>query len=337
MGYQEEFSEVMEKLGKIRSANLFIFPNADPKKIKQLPEKVENELLKEYLSFLKNAIEGRDFAEFDATVELDESIKSSGVQVIDVAKTELWKKVLEALNEKREAGTLEHVKIEEVKGAGNVIIMEIQLSPGENVYFLTVHRNVASWYASCILFVNKTAVVALEPKKSVVKKVADFMDDDSDIRRLKGSILALTPCVAAVIHKEKCYVIDMGDFTKIFKFKDMINAQFEKHEETIGGLKFLSNGESFYAKVKNSVRWKKEMLTVIGSGRLEAIQQIDNNTIEKRITKHEEIKNQIVFNDNHQIDVENSSIGDLVGVLSDRIHIDLINDSLIGSEENNGK
>lgn len=329
MGYKEDFAEVLKKLTVDTQANLVIFPNTDPQKMKSLPKRVDNEMMYEYRNFLEEAVTGRNFADFGG------SSQTSDVLVANISQIDFWKKVLCAKEEIRSANNVDYLEMDKMRGAGNVVMMEIQVKPDENIYLLTVYRNVAYWYAECIFFVEEKALIDTNPVKRLKKKARGA----NNIHRIKGSIVALPPCVAAVIHNDRCYIVDVGDFTKIFKYPDIVNAQFEMHKGTINQLKFISDADALIQKIGDSVRWKKELLTAINSGRLREIADINSTDIKKRIEAREEFRERIFFDFDSKIDVERSKIGDVVGILSDRIHIDLIRDALVGREggDNSGE
>ena len=347
MGYKEDFLKALDILSDPNVVNLFIMRNTEPSEMKRFPDIVGNVLREAYIDNLKeygeNAREKPEqnfFAEFKNRPESD---CSKVLQVISTEILPVWKEISTAYINRSQENDYDRCKCG-MKQTGNVIMMVAEKSTQDRAFFLTVYRNVASWYADCIRFAD-LAIVPVNKESGELnweheelkvakqnKKKHHFLNYKTE--RLESDILALTPCVAAVIFGKHCFIIDLGEFVRIFKYEGIIDAQLAEHEDEIRNLEFVADGGNLWEGIKKSIRWKNEMLKVIDKKRLEVFRDVwdrNNEIIQRKISARKMLK--IQFDAEHRMVVNQSKLGDILGVLSDRIHVDLITGTVRGMEQ----
>ena len=147
-------------------------------------------------------------------------------------------------------------------------MMDLEFNDGTHVFFLTIYRNVASWYSNNVRFTKKST--------------GKFHEE-------KGEILALTPWVDAVISGDNCYIINETNFNKIFKFDQVIRNQIAESEPEIRGMAFIGDGDAFMSLLGKSTRHKNAMAKVILQKRLEKIKKFTPKYIREQIESRPEL------------------------------------------------
>ena len=204
------------------------------------------------------------------------------------------------------------ITVDDYRYDGNTILMDIEFNDGVHVFFLTIYRNVASWYSNSVRFTKK--------------QTGRFHEE-------KGDILALTPWVDAVISGDNCYIINETNFNKIFKFDEVIRNQIAESESEIRGMEFIGNGDAFMSLLDKSTRHKNAMAKVILQKRLEKIKKFSPKYIREQIESQPELSF-ISYTEDDKIIIDDKSFKTVVGILCGSINLDLITKELNGLMEN---
>lgn len=303
------------------SCNHYIFRNTKPIDMKPFPTPVTDMILGKYTGYLKEFLEG-NFSVGDFLL----NPAADGVKVLRAEKIPLWGKIradLEALS----VDGMNPIKIDAYNGSGNAIMMVIPVEQKEEkkeIHILSYHRNVASMLAGKIVFAKTQGFPFMR------KIMGGF--DFPDITSITGDILVLSPQVDAIIYDGHCFVFNVGNFCRIFKYEDIVNQELTASEGTIKGLRFISDGEEFWKLIHGKISLKREMLKAVENGRLTRFKETAPSTILGKIKDYSTQLPNIEFDENGNIKITDKSCRDIVGIISDRIHIDLIFNELNGVE-----
>lgn len=305
MSFTEDFKSILKRRADIVNANLFVFKNRTPKKMKVFPEEVSSVLLEKYFETLAIALEENEFVPFIPT-----AIEKGTLQVIGKEHLTLWKDIENARNEIKNVDVAE-ITVDDYNCDGNTVLMDIEFNDDTHVFFLTIYRNVASWYRNNVRFTKRTG---------------KFHEE-------KGDILALTPWVDAVISGDNCYIINETNFNKIFKFDEVIRNQIAASEPEIRGMEFISDGDVFMSLLGKSARHKNAMAKVILQKRLEKVKKFSAKYIREQIESQPELSF-ISYTEDDKIIIDEKSFKAVVGILCGSINLDLITKELNGLMEN---
>jgi len=306
MSFTDDFKHILNQRTNVINANLFILKNDAPKKIKVFPEEVSSVLIKKYFDTLTISLEENEFVSFIPT-----SVERGTLQVIAKHHLTLWEDMEKARNDINNVDRAE-ITVDDYRYDGNTILMDIEFNDGVHVFFLTIYRNVASWYSNSVRFTKK--------------QTGRFHEE-------KGDILALTPWVDAVISGDNCYIINETNFNKIFKFDEVIRNQIAESESEIRGMEFIGNGDAFMSLLDKSTRHKNAMAKVILQKRLEKIKKFSPKYIREQIESQPELSF-ISYTEDDKIIIDDKSFKTVVGILCGSINLDLITKELNGLMEN---
>ncbi len=303
MTHTEEFQDLLNREKEINVANIFILKNDNLKKIKVFPNEVSDVLLGEYFNKLRFTTAKKEFVSY-----IPDIVDKGTLQVLPVNSIELWNEILKA-RDSLNVINADDIRVQDYKCEGNTILVDIVFNDNSHLYFLTVHKNVNTWFKNSIWF-----------KRTEGK----FKQQSSDI-------LALTPYVDAVIYGDKCFIIQEQNFNRIFKYDEVLDNQVENSRDEIGSLNFIGDSEGFMNFLHNANRYKKAMAKVISQRRLEKIKKFSALEIRKKIENQPQL-DFIQFNDDNQIIIDDKSNKAIVDILRGAINIDLITGELNGLE-----
>ena len=306
MSFTEDFKHILNRRDDVINANLFVFKNKAPQKMKVFPEEVSSVLLEKYFETLAIALEENEFVPFIPT-----AIEKGTLQVIGKEHLTLWTDIENARNDMHNVDISE-ITVDDYNCDGNTVMMDLEFNDGTHVFFLTIYRNVASWYSNNVRFTKKPT--------------GKFHEE-------KGEILALTPWVDAVISGENCYIINEANFNKIFKFDQVIRNQIAASEPEIRNMEFIGDGDKFMSLLEKSTRHKNAMAKVILQKRLEKIKKFTPKYIRDQIESRPELSF-ISYTKDDKIIIDEKSFRTVMGILCGSINLDLITKELNGLMEN---
>lgn len=305
MSYTEDFNVILEKQKIIRNANMFVMKNNKPNTMKVFPEEISGVALARYFDNLKQVVQESEFVSY-----IPNSIEKGTLQVIPTDALALWELMLMSRNQ-MSLTDVTPILVTDYNCDGNMILMDIEFQDGTRVYFLTIYRNVATWYRNNIRFTK------LESGK--------FHEES-------GSILALTPYVDAVISDNRCYIINEQNFNQIFKFDTVVRNQIAAHESEIKNMKFVAETDKFMEFLGKSKRLRNAMAKVIMQNRLERIKQYSAAYIRQQIESQPKLSH-ISYTEDDKIKIDKESFKVVVGILCGTINLDLITRELNGLDD----
>lgn len=306
MSYSDEFKCILEKRNSILNTNMIIFKNSKPKELKIFPIEIKDSILSHYFSYLSHATEENEFVDF-----IPNKKETGTLQVISTEYLSRWQEILEVWNGHLDIN-VDKMVVNDYNCDGNTILMDIEFEDERHVYFLTRYRNVSSWYSNNVRFTKKS---------------------NGKFREEKGDILALTPCVDAVIDNQRCYIINEGNFSVIFNFDEVIKNQIKENEQELRDMNFIGDSESFMKFLGKSKRQRSAMAKVLMQKRLDKIKKFKPEYIRKQIEDQPGLSF-IRYTDDDKIIVDNKkSFNAVVGILCGTINLDLITKELNGIDE----
>lgn len=323
MAYTDDFMALLGKQADVKDVKVFMFQNKYSCDLKRMPNEVGIELVVAYFNYLKAVSKGKSVIEF-----VTNEIRDDVIQTIETKYLGVWEKVVKA-RRKCNVENTQLVLADRYKNLGNVVMMEVRFERDaegktETVYFLSVYRNVAEWYRNSIRFVDIFDFSEVTKNKKITEK--------GELVKIDGDILAFSPNVDAVIRGDRCYIIDETNFSRIFKFDQVATNIVQGNASQIKGLEFIYNHKDLLELILKSTRLKREIARAVLSGRIKSISDCDPVEVHKRIEAREELKEIVKF-EGHKIIVNEKNCRTVVGILSDRIHLDLLTNSVKGIEE----
>lgn len=305
MKYTEDFNGILDKQNEIRNASLFVLKNDKPEGMKVFPDEVQKTLLTHFFCNLRLAVKDNEFVQF-----IPDKQCTGTLQVIDAGALPLWIGMRDVRNSLPVENQNEIV-VSDYDSDGNTLLMDIEFDDDTRVFFLSIYRNVAAWYSNNIRFTRTP---------------------EGKFHEEKGKILALTPYVDAVISGQCCYIINETNFTKIFKFDQVIKNQIEEHGDEIRGLNFIGNADMFMGFLDSSKRQRSAMAKVIMQKRLDKIKKYSSAYIRGQIERQTKLSF-IQYDKDDRIIIDKKSFTAIVGILCGTINIDLITNQLNGLDE----
>ena len=307
MSKTDDFKGILLAQDHIINTNMIIFKSTKPKDFKIFPVEIKDTAISYYFKFLSSAVQDNEFVGF-----IPNKKEPGTLQVISTEYLLRWSEILEAWNNHPDLN-VEEIVVDDYNCSGNTILLDLEFTDNKHVYFLTRYRNVTAWYSNNIRF---------------TKNKGKFQEE-------KGDILALTPCVDAVIDGQCCYIINESNFSTIFNFEEVIKNQIEEHTQEIQSMNFVGDTDAFinFLNGPKSKRQRNSMAKILMQKRLDKIKKFKPAYIRKQIEDQPQLSF-IQYTDDDKIVIDNKkSFNAVIDILCGTINLDLITKELNGIDE----
>ncbi len=287
-------------------SKVILVKNDSPKKSSIVPMDDISATVSSYVSSLIE--EGSNFTFDDHG---DNTVDSLDGKTIDVSELKIWELIKESTTS---IGVTNSAKIvsSDFNCDGNVLVVKIKLKSKENVYLLTYHRNIATWFTNGKMFL-----------KNIQGKFVE----------MKGDILTINGHFGAVVYKEKCYVFDEYNFNKVFKYDEKQRESIILNKANIHNLSCLSDGTDFYTRILESKQQMGRMAKFIATKRFASISNMTAADVKNSLCKRAELKELLMFDKNNKLIIDDKSFKIIMDVFRGTIVIDIITEETMGIQD----